>query len=107
MEKSRRCPSEKIIAGDFNARLAGWGSPTTDLRGTILMDWTSTLYLIVQNRGSKPTFMRRATRSFIDVALASQKIAKYITNWRVLDDESLTDHKFIEYNIGGQSAKKK
>ncbi|KAG5861807.1 hypothetical protein JTB14_031497 [Gonioctena quinquepunctata] len=52
MEKARRCQSEKIIAGDFNAKSAEWGSPTTDARGTILMDWTSTLNLIVQNRGA-------------------------------------------------------
>ncbi|KAG5886457.1 hypothetical protein JTB14_012869 [Gonioctena quinquepunctata] len=89
MQKARRCQSEKIIAGDFNAKSAEWGSPTTDARGTILMDWTSTPNLIVQNRGSKPTFVRRATGSFIDVTLASQKIAKSITNWRVLDDETL------------------
>ncbi|KAG5862360.1 hypothetical protein JTB14_030583 [Gonioctena quinquepunctata] len=106
MEKARRCQSGKIIAGDSNAKSAEWGSPTTDARGTILMDWTSTLNLIVQNRGSKPTFVRRATRSSIDVTLASQNIAKSITNWRVLDDETLTEHTFIEYNIGGKSANK-
>ncbi|KAG5870209.1 hypothetical protein JTB14_017950 [Gonioctena quinquepunctata] len=106
IEKARRCQSEKIIAGDFNAKSAEWGSPTTDARETILMCWTSTLNLIVQNRGSKPTFVRRATRSFIDVTLASQKIAKSITNWRVLDNETLTEHEFMGYNIGGKSADK-
>ncbi|KAG5873269.1 hypothetical protein JTB14_013180 [Gonioctena quinquepunctata] len=106
MQKARRCQSEKIIAVDFNTKSAVWGSPTTDARETILMDWTSTLNLIVQNRGSEPTFVRRASRSFIDVTLASQKIAKSITNWRVLDDETLTEHKFIEHNIGGKSANK-
>ncbi|KAG5886381.1 hypothetical protein JTB14_033592 [Gonioctena quinquepunctata] len=59
-----------------------------------------------QNRGANLPSWRRATRSFIDVTLASQKIAKSITNWRVLDDETLTEHKFIEYNIGGKSANK-
>ncbi|KAG5887397.1 hypothetical protein JTB14_001587 [Gonioctena quinquepunctata] len=54
MENVRRCQSEKIIAGDSNAKLAEWGSRTTDARGTLLV--------------------RRATKSFIDGTLASQKI---------------------------------
>ncbi|KAG5887396.1 hypothetical protein JTB14_001586 [Gonioctena quinquepunctata] len=83
MENVRRCQSEKNIAGDTNAKLAEWGSPTTDARGTLLV--------------------RRATRSFIDDKLASQKIQS-ITNRRVLDDETLTEHKFIEYNTDIKSA---
>lgn len=104
MQDVKNCPREKIIAGDFNAKSSEWNSPKTDARGTILMEWISTLNLVIQNMGNKPTFVRKATKSFIDVTLASERVAKIITNWSVLDDETLTEHKFIEFTIGNKSA---
>ncbi|KAI4470771.1 endonuclease/exonuclease/phosphatase superfamily [Holotrichia oblita] len=46
------------VLGDINAKSAQWGSPTTDEKGKYWTEWISSTDMVVQNRGSKPTFVR-------------------------------------------------
>ncbi|XP_071652356.1 uncharacterized protein [Temnothorax longispinosus] len=50
---------EILVAGDFNAKSALWGSPATDRRGRILEAWTAGLGLVVLNTGTAQTCVRR------------------------------------------------
>ncbi|KAK9745699.1 hypothetical protein QE152_g6718 [Popillia japonica] len=46
-------------------------------------------------------FVRGNTESFIDVTIATKVISKRIINWKVLDMETLTVHKYIGFEIQG------
>lgn len=98
---------EFIILGDINAKSFLWGSPRTDEKGEYWVEWISAKDMIVQNTGLKPTFVRGETKSYIDVTMSTSKIAKKITSWEVLDVETLTEHKYIYFEIGGIKVKKK
>nr|CAI5837701.1 unnamed protein product [Callosobruchus analis] len=55
--------------------------------------------MIVINDGLIPTFSRRGSQSFIDVTFATQALSRKVLNWEVLDAESLSDHKYIYFEV--------
>lgn len=85
-----------LVAGDFNAKR---GSPTSDLRGDALAELASSLNLQVCNKGNRPTFTRGAIESFIDVTFVSQRLRRKVSNWRILDEDSLSLHWYIAFHI--------
>ncbi|KAJ8910521.1 hypothetical protein NQ315_012818 [Exocentrus adspersus] len=97
---------EKIILGDINAKSPMWGSPREDQRGEYWSEWIATLNIGVLNDGKKPTFVRGQSKSYIDVTCASSKIQRVIQNWMVLDDETLTDHQYITFEMSAAGPKK-
>ncbi|KAK9743715.1 hypothetical protein QE152_g8338 [Popillia japonica] len=52
-------------------------------------------------------FVRGEANSFIDVTLSTPKMASRVTDWRVLDEETLTEHRYIFYEIVGDKTSKK
>lgn len=88
-----------LIAGDFNAKRPEWGSPLTDQRGDALAEFASSLDLHVCNTGDRPTFVRGASESYIDVTFASRTLWQKVSNWRVLNEESLSLHQYIAFDI--------
>lgn len=88
-----------IIAGDFNAKSPQWGMDTADARGQVMTDWIATNDLVISNQGNKPTFTHQNYGSILDLTLATGNIAPYINNWDVLDMESLSDHKYIMFEL--------
>lgn len=90
---------EAIILGDLNAKSHIWGSPIQDSRGEYLEDWISLLNLSVENTGNNPTFVRRSTGTFIDITLATQDVSGKIKEWKVLEKESLSFHKYICFTV--------
>lgn len=99
----RRKQGDIIIAGDFNARSAAWMDTTTDPRGEDLSLFADTLRLDVVNVGSDPTFIGRGAGSIVDVTLASEALARRVTEWKVLEDENASDHRYIEFRLGSPS----
>lgn len=59
-----------VVAGDFNAHSAEWGSSSEDVRGSLLFGFASALNLTVSNEGTVPTYRRANVASVIDVTLA-------------------------------------
>jgi hypothetical protein len=57
------------------------------------------LDLHVCNIGDSPTFVRGASESFIDVTFASRALCQKVSNWRVLDVDSLSLHQYITFDI--------
>lgn len=55
--------------------------------------------MVVMIRGSKPTFQRGDSHSFIDVTLARESAASKVGNWKVLEEDSLSLHNYIEFEI--------
>ena len=98
---------EEIILGDFNIKSPRWGSPVSDNRGEFFTEWFDALDLVVHNTGNVPTFVMGMSASFIDVTCSTQKIAKEILNWKVLDDEPVSDHSFIYFEIKDRKVNRK
>ncbi|XP_018576513.1 uncharacterized protein LOC108915049 [Anoplophora glabripennis] len=56
--------------------------------------------LAVQNRG---TFVRGMSESIIDVTLATAEMARRVEGWKELDEETLSLHKYISFEIRWQT----
>ncbi|XP_063634867.1 uncharacterized protein LOC134805503 [Cydia splendana] len=60
-------PTPVIVAGDFNAKHAAWGSPVTDPRGRTLLEWAIAANLAVANKGTANTCVRQGGGSIVDI----------------------------------------
>lgn len=98
-----------IICGDFNAYSQNWGSKRETSRGTLINEWLTSLDLNIVNRGRTPTCIRKQGESIVDITIAAEEINKNIRKWRVIDQETLSDHRYIiiEINIGKNNNKQK
>lgn len=90
--------SQIVLIGDFNA----WGSRVSNPRGCLLSDLAVSLALILANERDAPTFARGAATSIIDVSFYRRVVC---TGWRVLEDESLSDHQYIYFSSAGHPPK--
>ena len=89
-----------VVAGDFNARAVEWGMPQTDSRGQKILDMASRLELIVLNEGNTPTFRRPGyTQTIPDVSFATEDIAAQVSNWKVMEDYTASDHQYITFSV--------
>jgi hypothetical protein len=60
-------------------------------------------FLNILNHGNKPTFVVCNRRDVIDLTLGTNKIVNLVSNWHVSDEPSLSDHRFICFQIGNIS----
>lgn len=88
-----------IVAGDYNAKSPQWGMPTADRRGDVVTEWMSTNNLVLLNQVGKPTFERRGYTSTLDLTISTEDIEPRLTKWEVSEKESMSDHRFIIFNI--------
>lgn len=88
-----------VIGGDFNAKATLWGSEKTDVRGNILTEWLAENDLILANIGGRATFERGSSTSIIDLTLTTKDIHRRLKEWRVSEEENLSDHNNIRYEI--------
>ncbi|XP_052741127.1 uncharacterized protein LOC128198692 [Bicyclus anynana] len=64
--------SRVLIAGDLNAKSVAWGCPATTPSGRELEEWATVTGLMVLNRGSVNTCVRRQGGSIVDVTFADE-----------------------------------
>lgn len=105
MRELDKWPGEKIILGDLNAKSPQWGSQVLDRRGEHLCEWLAARNMVVHNTGLTPTWTRGDQASYIDITCSSQGVAGRISGWKVMEEESLSDHKFISFNIRSSNIK--
>ncbi|KYB24913.1 hypothetical protein TcasGA2_TC034914, partial [Tribolium castaneum] len=86
-----------IVTGDFNAKSTEWGMPYSDRRGSLLADWIAQHDLTAVNKHDEYTFQRGRAQSIIDLTLVPTYLVHKLSNWRTLDAESLSDHKYIAF----------
>ncbi|KAE9542319.1 hypothetical protein AGLY_003446 [Aphis glycines] len=94
--------ADLVVAGDFNAHSAEWGSATDDARGSLLSDFASALGLLFCNIGSRPTYSRLNAESVIDVTMVRTLPGHHplVVDWSVLEDTySASDHHYITFAI--------
>lgn len=88
-----------IIGADCNAHHALWCSSNTNMRGEKLVEYLASTELELLNTGNSPTFSNRNRKEIIDISLASQSISNRIKNWTVSPEETLFDHKEIQFTL--------
>ncbi|KAJ3661618.1 hypothetical protein Zmor_006006 [Zophobas morio] len=100
-ESVNKWEGEMVVAGDFNAKSPLWGYPImNDLRGSLLEDWMAERCMVCHNCGNAPTFLRGAPKSHIDLTLSTEGVARRMKEWRVLEQENLSDHQDIVWVLG-------
>lgn len=92
--------SEKIVAGDINAKAVEWGEPYTNSKGRKILEMAARTGLVVLNTGTASTFRRMGCReTYPDVSFATEGIYRRIKKWRVLERENLSDHMYISFQL--------
>jgi hypothetical protein len=97
------CQSRKkqlIVGFDANAHHILWGSTGTNPRGNSLMEFLVSLNLNILNRGKEPAFVVHNRKEVVDLTLGTNKIGDLVSNWHVSDEPSLSDHRYICFQIG-------
>lgn len=98
----RSHPRPVLVAGDFNAKSTAWGSPAACARGEVLEEWAIATGLVLLNRGSEYTCVRRQGGSIVDLTFASACLVPRVQGWKVLKEvETLSDHRYIRYDVHG------
>lgn len=88
-----------IMGCDTNAHHTIWGSSNINPRGNVLLEYIASTNLDILNRGAEPTFVNAIRSEVLDVTFASHFFTERITNWQVSSEETLSDHKEINFNI--------
>ena len=88
-----------VIGCDSNAHHTVWGSRDTNRRGEKLLEFMLSNDVEIANKGCVPTFFTQRGQSVIDITLTSPHILPRITNWKVSENETLSDHKQIEFDL--------
>jgi hypothetical protein len=100
------CHSRKeqlIIGCDANAQHILWWSTSVNLRGESLMVYLVSSNLYILNCGNEPTFVVNNRKEVIDLTLGTNEIANLVCNWHVSDETSLSDHRYICFELGNIS----
>lgn len=92
-----------IIGGDFNSKSTLWGSKRTNSRGTLVEEWAAQNDLRLVNVGNEPTCIRAQGESCVDLTWATPDVSREVRRWRVLPEETLSDHAYIHMEIGPMS----
>ena len=97
-----------VVCADANAKSRLWGGDTVDDKGGKLIDFVMQEDLDIINRpNTLPTCIgagkqrdrEKTGGTWIDVTLASQKIAGQIEDWTVRDGWTTSDHRLIDFKI--------
>ena len=83
---------------DANSKHSLWYSPTTDSRGRVLVDFFSSHGLLTINEKDGPTYSGPTGESWIDIT-TSIDLAHKIQNWRISEDNTLSDHNLILFSL--------
>ena len=86
-----------IIGCDANAHSTVWGSRDINKRGESILDFLLLYNLEIANKGNTPTFMSSRYNSVIDLTITTPSLHNKIKDWRVSDEETLSDHKMLEF----------
>lgn len=101
-EHCRDKRTEVIISCDANAHHQIWGCDKNSPRGNTVLEYLIRNNLKLLNEGNTPTFSNTITGTVIDLTIASQGMGRKLVNWKVLREDSYSDHKYIKYELGTQ-----
>ena len=88
-----------LLACDANAHHIQWGSTIVNSEGESILEFIIKCYLEIMNIGNTPTFVTAARKEVLDITITSQNLARYIQKWQVSAEPSLSDHRFITFEL--------
>lgn len=88
-----------LICGDFNSKAILWGCNHNNSRGDRLTRWSASKDMNLVNIGNKPTCARCQGTSVVDITWCSSTLRPHVENWIILDEETLSDHVYIRFDI--------
>lgn len=88
-----------IISIDSNARSPVWGDRLQNRRGEVFLDFLATHDLIFHNDNREPTFSGHQGESYIDLTVSNISATRYIKQWELSRDDSLSQHRYIRYQL--------
>lgn len=97
--KNNKTKKEIVVTGDFNAKSPLWGCKREDARGILLAEWMMAHQLVVANERDISTFVKGQQQSIVDLTVVSTDMCGKIHGWQVLDEETLSDHPFIFFEV--------
>lgn len=91
-----------IVAGDLNAKSVMWGEKGGRDSEEKERAETTEAFIIqheleVANIGNEPTCVRHNGESIVDITLHTEDAE--IEEWRVKEEETFSDHRYIEYGV--------
>jgi hypothetical protein len=93
-------PKNLLIFIDSNAESKVWYNIKDDERGNKLIEFLSELNLVILNDNPNvSSYYTTRGQSFIDLTIINDNSSRIINRWKVCEDESLSDHRFIEFYI--------
>lgn len=95
--------ADLLVGCDANSHHTVWASSDTNERRTALLEYICLTNLEILNRGSKPTFVTPRRQEVIDLTLGSPRVCQAVVNWMVSDEDTLSDHRLINFELLGRS----
>ncbi|XP_035230696.1 uncharacterized protein LOC118202634 [Stegodyphus dumicola] len=93
----------QVICGDFNAQNRLWGYHFTSPRGLQMEDLIHSQNLILHNNSDdSPTFETINGKGWPDLLLTTHHLINNITNRKISDDHSNSDHHYITFEVNMQ-----
>lgn len=96
------CKKEKldlIIGTDSNAHHIAWGCTDINNRGDELFNYIANNNINICNKGNSPTFINAIRETVLDLTLTNTLLYSKITDWQIVDTDSLSDHTIIAFNL--------
>eukprot|EP00116_Pleurobrachia_bachei_P002418 sb/3462680/ len=107
-DRADKLKAKLIIGTDTNSHHKKWGDKNTDKRGETLMEAINENALQWLNKGQKPTFVNsRGQSTIIDVTLVNKDATRDIKDWRVSDEPTSSDHRYIRFKMRETTRNKK
>ena len=88
-----------LVLADTNSHSTLWGCPESNSRGEEFEMNLVGSDLEIINVGTNPTFYNYRAATIIDVTLASSQLSHHISNWRVNESFSGSDHCLIDFDL--------
>uniref|UniRef100_A0ABD2W3M3 Endonuclease/exonuclease/phosphatase domain-containing protein n=1 Tax=Trichogramma kaykai TaxID=54128 RepID=A0ABD2W3M3_9HYME len=106
LEREAASKRPVVIAGDFNAWSTVWGSRLNTATGDMLLECMASLDMCLLNTGTEPKLVRGDKMSIIDLTFASSDVAARVSEWKLLDDHTESDHRAILLTLLDEKRKK-
>lgn len=92
----RKIKEDIVLLGDINGHNYLWGSRTEDARGEAILKWIMDWDMDICNSPlDPPTFSTARAKGWVDLTIYKNV---NIRKWKIEEDESLSDHKYITFD---------
>ncbi|KAJ4427096.1 hypothetical protein ANN_24711 [Periplaneta americana] len=90
-----------LILADTNVRNKLWYDNINNERGRLFEEFLTINTLHILNENTEiPSYETARGRSWIDLTITNNILLGHITDWKIAEEESCSDHRIISFKIG-------